>query len=234
MVTSGKARCPYPKRKSRLPVVLGGGLRPAALGGRLRETLVDVVEVFLQPFLDLFFERGELDSHSHGRVTGTHASLGKELVRVDPECNVHDGIHCERDQSLYIAPAATNVGGRALHVRALCIGKADHNWELNSVPQETTFVRPSGELWSVFSPARKFVPRNFLSGKNSYSGLKPLWQGTTLDPLNFKPSLLVPVLYPKDFACLQRVLDSAEERTFVAQVGSGSVLEERLTISVHA
>ena len=119
---------------------LGRRLGLAALGGSFGKGLVHVVEVFLQAFLDLIFERGELNSHSHCRITGADASLGEELLGVDPEGDIHIGIDCERDQALYIASPAANIGRVTLHVGAPCVGKADHNRELNSMAHKATLV----------------------------------------------------------------------------------------------
>ena len=78
----------------------------------------------------------------------------------------------QRDQRLHVASAPADIGRVALHLRAMGVGKTDHDGELHPVAHEAPLVGAARKLRHVFPILGYFAPWNDLIGQGAYSGIE--------------------------------------------------------------
>ena len=180
----------------------------SALASSVRKTLVDFLEILLQPLLNVGFYRSKLNSHSYSGIAGSDYTVAAEFFRINPERDDDFRTNRQRQESFHVASASTDVCRIALHVRPPLIREADLKRKEDFVPGKHSLLSPrlrSKSCRTIF--CRNLSPRGLLVHKNFDPCLDPVGDSRFLDPNDVKARLLVPVLNSDDLASFQGMVD---------------------------
>src|SRR5258708_17422287 len=141
--------------------------RRLGLSGCLGETFINFLKVGLQPFLDVSFQFGELNSHANAGIAGTHHGGSLNFLRIDPKGDHDIGTDLQRNHRLHVATPSADVGGAALHMCPVAVCETNFNRELDLVAGEDAPLPPPPcpPLIPARFPRAPFSPNILLLGE---------------------------------------------------------------------